>query len=99
MARRTRNRWQRVAAAAFMATLPGGAWAADGSTRPDSASAGADLAPSLVLRGVKRYKEHQYEAARDAFDQAYLLDPQPGTLLNLALAELKAEQPVAAVVH
>jgi len=99
MATRTRNRWHGVAVAGFVAAIAGDAQAADGSTNHDAAAASADVAPTLVVRGVKLYKEHQYEAAREAFAQAYELDAQPGTILNLALAELKADQPVGAAVH
>jgi hypothetical protein len=46
-----------------------------------------------VFRAATRpAKEHQYEAARLAFAQAYELDPLPGTLLNLGLAELIAKR-------
>ena len=98
-ARRTPNRCHRVAAAVFVAALPCGAQAAGGSTSQAPSAARTVSAPTLVLRGVKLYKEHRYDAARDAFDQAYELDPQPGTLLNLALSELKADQPVEAAAH
>ena len=97
--RRTPNRCHRVAAAVFVAALPCGAQAAGGSTSQAPSAARAESASTLVLRGVKLYKEHRYDAARDAFDQAYKLDPQPGTLLNLALSELKADQPVEADAH
>src|SRR5271165_1856665 len=98
-AKRTPNRCHGVAASLFIAAIPCGARAAGGSTSQDAAAARAESAPTLVLRGVKLYKEHRYEAARDAFDKAYKLDPQPGTLLNLALSELKADQPVEAAAH
>jgi hypothetical protein len=65
--------------------------AADVVARPDRKNASA-----LVVQGVALYKDHKYGAARDAFAQAYVLDPQPGTLLNLALSELKADEPVQA---
>ena len=98
-ARRTPNRYHSVAVAVFVSVLPCGAQAAGGSTSQAPAGVRAESAPTLVLRGVKLYKEHRYDAARDAFDQAYKLDPQPGTLLNLALSELKADQPVEAAAH
>ncbi len=88
-----------MAAAIFVAALPCVAQAAGGSTSQAPAGARAESAPTLVLRGVKLYKEHRYDAARDAFDQAYKLDPQPGTLLNLALSELKADEPMEAAAH
>jgi len=98
-ARRTPNRCHSLVVAVFVAGIPCGARAAGGSTSQGAAAARAESAPTLVLRGVKLYKEHRYDAARDAFDQAYKLDPQPGTLLNLALSELKADQPVEAAAH
>jgi tetratricopeptide (TPR) repeat protein len=48
---------------------------------------------------VKLFHEKQYEPARDAFREAYELDPRTTTLLDLALAELEADQPVEAIKH
>ncbi len=56
-------------------------------------------ASALVRRGVTLYKQHQYEAARQAFAEAFARAPGAGTLLNLALSELKGDRPVEAVAH
>jgi hypothetical protein len=97
--RKSSRRWKWVAAAAFAVTVAAPARAADTPSRPDSGAASdtdTKLAMALVVRGVKRYKAHDYLGAREAFVEAYKFDPLPGTLLNLALSELKADQPVEA---
>lgn len=51
------------------------------------------------LEGVRRYDEQDYEAARLAFLQAYLLKSHPTVLLNLAMSEMRADRPAEAAAH
>jgi len=74
--------------AAAVASEPSWAWAADDGE-----------AKALVLVGAEHFKHREYDAARESFSHAYSLDPLPGTLLNLALAELNADKPVDAASH
>lgn len=68
---------------------------------PAHAAASAPSTPpkSWIEQGVRLFREHQYEAAKDAFSHAYELDPQTETLLDLALAELETDRPVEASKH
>ncbi len=61
--------------------------------------AGDETANSLINSGVEHYKHHDYELARIDFERAYSLDPQSGTLFNLALAELQSGHPLDAARH
>jgi hypothetical protein len=54
---------------------------------------------TLVRAGTQQWAHKQYEAARESFAQAYALDPEARTLLNLALAELESNRPVQAAAH
>jgi hypothetical protein len=60
----------------------------------DTAHAQADgeteIARQRFLEGVKHYDQHEYDKARLAFLQAYLLRPHPAVLLNLAQSQLRA---------
>jgi hypothetical protein len=49
-----------------------------------------EVARQRFLEGVRHYDQKDYEKARLAFLQAYLLKPHPAVLLNLAQSELKA---------
>jgi hypothetical protein len=81
------------------ASEPAAITAASGAGLSSGDKTGQTGALALVRQGAERFKEHQYEAARVAFAQAYELDPLPGTLLNLGLAELSANHPVEAAQH
>jgi PEGA domain len=60
----------------------------------DSALAQSDgeteIARQRFLEGVRHYDQHDYDKARLAFLQAYLLKPHPAVLLNLAQSQLRA---------
>src|SRR3954462_6577807 len=43
-----------------------------------------EIARQRFLEGVRHYDQHDYDKARLAFLQAYLLKPHPAVLLNLA---------------
>jgi tetratricopeptide (TPR) repeat protein len=49
-----------------------------------------EVARQRFLEGVRHYDQKEYEKARLAFLQAYLLKPHRAVLLNLAQSELKA---------
>ena len=49
-----------------------------------------EIARQRFLEGVKHYDQHEYDKARLAFLQAYLLRPHPAVLLNLAQSQLRA---------
>ncbi|HEU4579331.1 MAG TPA: hypothetical protein VFS67_13810 [Polyangiaceae bacterium] len=49
-----------------------------------------EIARQRFLEGVKHYDQHEYDKARLAFLQAYLLKPHPAVLLNLAQSQLRA---------
>jgi hypothetical protein len=49
-----------------------------------------EIARQRFLEGVKHYDQHDYDKARLAFLQAYLLKPHPAVLLNLAQSQLRA---------
>lgn len=73
------------------------AWAAPAAT--DETPTPAENARALAAQGAKLFREHQYEAARDALARAYELDPQAQTLLKLGLAEIEGGHPVEALKH
>jgi hypothetical protein len=54
---------------------------------------------SLLEKAVKAFGEGRYEEARAAYSQAYKLDPQTRTLMELAVAEFKSDHPVEAAAH
>jgi tetratricopeptide (TPR) repeat protein len=60
----------------------------------DAAAAPSDgeteIARQRFLEGVRHYDQHDYDKARLAFLQAYLLKPHPAVLLNLAQSQLRA---------
>lgn len=62
----------------------------------DSALAQSDgeteIARQRFLEGVRHYDQHDYDKARLAFLQAYLLKPHPAVLLNLAQSQLRASR-------
>jgi PEGA domain len=49
-----------------------------------------EIARQRFLEGVRHYDQHDYDKARLAFLQAYLLRPHPAVLLNLAQSQLRA---------
>src|SRR5262245_23442713 len=49
-----------------------------------------EVARQRFREGVAHYDRQDYEKARLAFLQAYLLKPHPAVLLNLAQSELRA---------
>ncbi|MEO8185526.1 MAG: tetratricopeptide repeat protein [Deltaproteobacteria bacterium] len=49
-----------------------------------------EIARQRFLEGVRHYDQHDYDKARLAFLQAYLLKPHPAVLLNLAQSQLRA---------
>jgi tetratricopeptide repeat protein len=49
-----------------------------------------EVARQRFREGVKHYDQQEYDKARLAFLQAYLLKPHPAVLLNLAQSELRA---------
>jgi len=61
---------------------------------PRTAAAQSDseteVARQRFLEGVKHYDQKDFDKARLAFLQAYLLKPHPAVLLNLAQSELRA---------
>ena len=75
------------------------AWADSGGGRSPSSDTPGESAKELAERGVKLFREHQYESAREAFSRAYELEARTETLLELGLAELEAGQPVEASKH
>ena len=52
--------------------------------------AAPDTASEWLRIGIERYTAQDYETARAAFAHAYEIAPQPGTLLELGLAELQS---------
>jgi hypothetical protein len=55
-----------------------------------------EVARQRFREGVAHYDRQDYEKARLAFLQAYLLKPHPAVLLNLAQSELRAGRPAEA---
>lgn len=49
-----------------------------------------EIARQRFLEGVRHYDQHDYDKARLAFLQAYLLKPHRAVLLNLAQSQLRA---------
>src|SRR3954471_2471218 len=49
-----------------------------------------EIARQRFLEGVRHYDQHDYDKARLAFLQTYLLKPHPAVLLNLAQSQLRA---------
>jgi hypothetical protein len=49
-----------------------------------------EIARQRFLEGVRHYDQHDYDKARLAFLQAYLLKPHKAVLLNLAQSQLRA---------
>jgi hypothetical protein len=49
--------------------------------------------------GLDQFKRKDFDAARAAFQRAFVLDPQPRYLWDLALAEVHSEHPVEALAH
>ncbi|HMG24581.1 MAG TPA: hypothetical protein VK607_24765 [Kofleriaceae bacterium] len=56
----------------------------------------ADQAPALEQQGRKAARDHDWESARERFEQAYALDPRPVTLFELAVAQEHTERLVEA---
>ncbi len=58
-----------------------------------------EVAKERFKEGVKHYDQREYDKARLAFLQAYLLKPHPTVLLNLAQCELRSGRPAEAAEH
>jgi hypothetical protein len=58
-----------------------------------------EVAKERFKEGVKHYDQREYDKARLAFLQAYLLKPHPTVLLNLAQCELRSGRPAEAADH
>jgi len=58
-----------------------------------------EVAKERFKEGVKHYDAREYDKARLAFLQAYLLKPHPTVLLNLAQCELRSGRPAEAADH
>lgn len=58
-----------------------------------------EVAKERFKEGVKHYDAREYDKARLAFLQAYLLKPHPTVLLNLAQCELRSGRPAEAAEH
>jgi tetratricopeptide (TPR) repeat protein len=74
----------------------GAAWM---NASPVARAADGGDAKTLVQAGAEQFTRMQYDAARESFAQAYALDPQAATVLDLALAELQTKRPVEAAAH
>lgn len=70
-----------------------------GAADKKSASTNDAQADALLASGNAHFKAQRYPEARDAFKQSYDLAPRAGTLMNLALAELQTNDPLAALRH
>lgn len=62
---------------------------------------GSDRDPSLALarQGLKEFKDGHFENAKQLFERAYHLSPSAKILVNLAVAELNAGDPLHAAEH
>src|SRR6187549_2744232 len=60
------------------------------STAAAQSDGETEVARQRFLEGVKHYDQKDFDKARLAFLQAYLLKPHPAVLLNLAQSELRA---------
>lgn len=92
-------RWLFAAGGILVCGLPAAQASADSGGQSPSRETPGESAKDLAERGVKLFREHQYESARDAFSRAYELDARTETLLELGLAELESGQPVEASKH
>lgn len=59
-------------------------------TAPAQSEGETEVARERFKAGVQHYDQREYDKARLAFLQAYLLRPHPAVLLNLAQSELRA---------
>lgn len=62
-------------------------------------AARADFSEQRFAAGMKAAEQGKYEEARQAFADAYSLQPTQPTLWNLAMAEYKTGKPVDAIRH
>lgn len=70
------------------------------SAQDDSVTGeGREDARRLFELGRQRFESEQYEAALEAFQEAYGLEPHPSVKLNMAACYEKLGQPVRALVH
>lgn len=76
-----------------------GALALAAAGTPRIAHAQDESADVHVQRGVEAAQAGQWEEARVAFERAYVLEPRPPILLNLAGAESRTGRLVAAANH
>jgi hypothetical protein len=77
----------RVAIALCLVASSGLLWASPSHAQGDGET---EVARQRFREGVAHYDHQDYEKARLAFLQAYLLKPHPAVLLNLAQSELRA---------
>ena len=63
---------------------------------PVFANPKATPAAQLNSDGIKAARAKDWETARQKFEQSYAIDPEPGTLFNLANAQEKTDKLVAA---
>jgi hypothetical protein len=75
-----------------IAASPGASLAAD-------SNASNTVGEARAHEGADALDKGDFEAARLAFAQAYAVDPQPGYLWSLAVAEGKANRPLDALGH
>jgi hypothetical protein len=83
----TRSIVMRMAIAFCLAASLGLLWASPSRAQGDGET---EVARQRFREGVAHYDHQDYEKARLAFLQAYLLKPHPAVLLNLAQSELRA---------
>jgi hypothetical protein len=82
-----RSNVMRMVLAVCLAASLGGLWARPSHAQGDGET---EVARQRFREGVAHYDHQDYEKARLAFLQAYLLKPHPAVLLNLAQSELRA---------
>jgi hypothetical protein len=86
-----------VAALARGLILSIGLWL--GAAHAADTDSETEVAKERFKEGVKHYDQREYDKARLAFLQAYLLKPHPTVLLNLAQCELRSGRPAEAAEH
>src|SRR5687768_15010503 len=81
--------WHRLVGMALCLPLLAATLLAAGTAAAQS-NGETEIARQRFLEGVRHYDQHDYDKARLAFLQAYLLKPHPAVLLNLAQSQLRA---------
>jgi hypothetical protein len=81
--------WRALVSVALCLSVLGTTLLATGAAAAQS-DGETEIARQRFLEGVRHYDQHDYDKARLAFLQAYLLKPHPAVLLNLAQSQLRA---------